>query len=284
MAPPGAPGYPPTGYGQHPPAGYRPYPPAGYGPYPPAGYGQHPLQAVPAPQRRGRTFLLVALVVALMLGGGAAGYFLLGDSGGGEAAIDVGTADPEPDPASESESDVEDDEPPVSGGTLPVESLGAQVPIPGDQWELAFGPGESIDDISDAFGVRVEYSEDWIALFQVGQYAVTNLPYDSADLDAIAAELARFWAENASLVGQNGSHTDPVVTELTVDGRAAVLAEATASWEDSPITSDSRETVIVFLVDVDGVTALLGTAYVPESAESEYGSVLAAFEGTTFSD
>ncbi|GAB4008007.1 hypothetical protein GCM10029992_63300 [Glycomyces albus] len=136
--------------------------------------------------------------------------------------------------------------------------------------------------MADAVGVVIEYEENWVALFQVGQYAVAGLPHDPSDMSANAAELARFWAESSSTTGDNGAHTDPEVTELTVDGHAAVLAESTATWENSDATSDTRETAIVFLVDIDGVNALYGTAFVPESGEDQYDAVIAAFEGTTF--
>lgn len=267
--PPAAPGYPPAGYGQFPP----------------------PVPPVPAPRKRGGTFALIALVVALMLGGGAAGYFLLGDSGGGEAAIDDGTSAAEEDEESGEPSEEgaapeeEESEAPATGETMPVESLGAQIPVPSDQWELQFGPGdETAADINDAVGYIIQYEENWYATLQVGQYAVTGLPFDSADMAATATELARFWAEQSAASGTDGEYTDPAVTELTVDGHDAVLAESTATWGTSEYTSDTSETVIIFLVDVDGVNALYGSAHVPESAEGEYDPVIAAFEGTTFDE
>ncbi|WP_199040507.1 hypothetical protein [Glycomyces salinus] len=275
-----------------------PTPPPGAPAAAPPGYGQFPPQvpAAPVPKRGGGTVVLVVVVVLLMLGGGAAGYFLLGDSDdGGEAAIDDGATSAEADektgadePEGEEETEPEDgateDEPPQTGETLPVESLGAQVPVPSDQWELSSGPGASGEDMVDSFGLTIEYEENWVAVFQVGQYAIADLPHDPDELGATASEIARFWAEDLSSVGENGDHTDPGVTELSVDGRDAVIAESTATWENSEVTVDTRETAIVFLVDIDGVNALYGTAFVPESAEDQYDAVIAAFEGTTFEE
>lgn len=275
-----------------------PTPPPGAPPAAPPGYLQYPPQvpAVPEPRRGGGTVVLIVVVVLLMLGGGAAGYFLLGDSDeGGQAAIDdggtsaeadeeTGTGEPEDEEETAPEEEATESEPVDPGETLPVESLGAQVPVPSDQWDLSYGPGESNGDMADSFGLVKEYEENWVAVFQAGQYAVADLPHDSDDMGATASELARFLAEDLSSVGENGDHTDPLVTELTVDGHDAVLAESTATWENSEVTVDTRETAIVFLVDIDGVNALYGLAFIPESAEDQYDAVIAAFEGTTFED
>lgn len=264
-----------------------PPPPPGAPMGPPAGYGQYVPLAPPAPKRRGGTVGLVVLVIALVLGGGAAGYFLLGDSddGGGEAAIDDNTSAPESEePEDETEPSEEEPGSEPEGDTIPIESLGAQIPFPSEAWQPTFGPGEDNEDMSDSGGLAIQYEENWYATFQVGQYAVVELPYDSADIAGTATELARFWAEQSAASGTSGEYTDPETRELTVDGRSAVIAESTASWETSEYTSDTYEHVVVFLVDVDGINALYGTAWVPESAESEYENVLSAFETTSFEE
>ncbi|HEX2143393.1 MAG TPA: hypothetical protein VHG10_02680 [Glycomyces sp.] len=247
------------------------------GPY---ALGPPPMPLPPKPKRTG-TLLLAVLVAVLMIAGGVAGYVLLGD--GGEKTGTIGedseaeettteTAGPH-----ETPSELE-----FSGETIPVESLGAQMPVPSENWQLQAGPGEDGADIDDMASYAIEYDPGWYANILVGRYNVAQLPFDPATMDATAAELTSFWTARSADNGVDATVTEPKVTELTVGGRAAVLGEATASWDSTEYSPDKYERVVIFLVDVDGVNAFYVQAWIPESADAEYEALIAALEATTF--
>ena len=275
----------------HPPQSTPPvqYPPGPYaqGPYAPGPYAA-PMPLPPKPRHTG-TLWLVVLVAVLMIGGGLAGYVMFGDSGeassdvtdnsgaesgGAEETTGAGleTAGPHETPSAFE----------FSGETIPVESLGAEMPVPSANWELVAGPGEDGADLTDMASYTVEYEEGWYANLLVGRYNVAGMPFAPETMAATAIELTGFWAGESAAGGVNGVVTEPSATELQVNGHAAVIAEAKASWDSIEYSADLYERVITFLVDVDGVNAFYVQAWVPESADAEYEALIAALEATTF--
>jgi hypothetical protein len=259
---------PPTAAPMGPPA---PVPP--YGAYPP-----------PAQQRRGGgRILLIAIVAVLMLGGGTAGFLFLGDDESGTAAEESTTAAAEETTAAPPSESASPEAPAFSGRFLEVESLGASVPIPNDRWQFDEGPVD-YDYAHDASLYNIELVENWYASFSAGHYAIPELPFAPETMSDTASTVARVWAEGAAQIGENGRITEPTLTEVTVDGRAGVLAESTASWDSSEYVDDEYERVVILLVDVDGVNAFVSGAYMPQSADDEYDMLVDALLATTFAD
>ncbi|THV21237.1 hypothetical protein [Glycomyces paridis] len=254
--------------------------PVPYGPYAPAD-----MPVAPPPPASPFRYLLIVLVVVLIAGAGAAGYFLLGgDDEGGDAAFEAVTSGEETSSAAP-EAEATTEEAPAfesSGAMIPVASVGSQTPVPSDTWELREGPGSEGADLNDMSIYVIQYEESWFANILIGTYNVADLPYDSAAMTEIATELTSFWSEQSAASGVNGIVSVPQITETTVDGRPAVLGEATASWDSTELSPDKSERVITFLVDVDGVNALYAQAWIPESADAEYDAVVAALLATTF--
>jgi hypothetical protein len=245
-------------------------------PSPPAPY------APPTPPRRNRTgtLLLVIAVAVLMIAGGTAGYLMLGGTDEASIAVDEAT-----EPSEEAAASPEPSESPAfefPGETIPVASLGAEMPVPSANWELQAGPGEDGADMDDMASYVIQYEEDWYANILVGRYNVAGLPFDPNDMEAAAVELTGFWAEQAAAGGENGTTTQAVAAPVTVDGRPGVIAEAAVSWDATEFSDDKHERVLTFLVDVDGVDAFYAQAWIPESADAEYEAVVAAFRATVF--
>ncbi|WP_205323846.1 hypothetical protein [Glycomyces sp. YM15] len=262
------------------PPGTAPAPALPHEPAQGTAYGAFP--PPPQPNRRGGRALGIAIVVALMLGGGAAGYIYSGDESGSAADESTSTAAEETTAAEPSESP-SPEAPAFSGEFLTVEPLGASVPIPSDRWQLAEGPVD-YDYAHDASLYNYELAENWYAAFSAGRYAIPELPFDPETMGETASTVARVWAEGAAGIGENGTVSEPVLTEVTVDGHAGVLAESTASWDSSQYVEDESERVAILLVDVDGVNAFVSGAYMPESADDEYDLLVDALLATTFED
>lgn len=234
----------------------------------------------PRPKRKGGRALAIALVVALMLAGGVVGYLVSGDDSG-SAAEEPASPSAEESSAAAPSGSPSPETPAFSGEFLEVASLGASVPIPNDRWQLDEGPVD-FDYARDASLYNVELAENWYAAFSAGRYAIPELPFSPETMGETASTVARVWAESAASGGENGRASEPVLTEVTVDGRAGVLAESTASWDSSAFTGDEYERVVILLVDVDGVNALVAGAYLPQSADDEYDLLVEAFLATTF--
>lgn len=250
----------------------------------------HPPQAAPPgpyappapPRRRTGTLLLVVVVAALMIAGGTAGYLMFGGDEGPAAAeestatgeaSEEGAASPEP-----SESPAFE----FPGETIPVVSLGAEMPVPSANWQLQAGPGEDGADFADMASYVIQYEENWYANLLIGRYNVAGLPFTPDGMEATAVELTGFWSEQSAANGENAAATEPVATPVTVDGRPGVIAESTVSWDATEFSPDKHERVLTFLVDVDGVNALYAQAWIPESADAEYEAVVAAFQAVVF--
>lgn len=255
----------------------EPTPPPAYPPQGPA-YGPVPLP--PQPKRGNRRVLAIALVVVLMLAGGVVGY-VISDDDSGSAAEESASASTEESGAAEPSGSPSPEVQAFSGEFLLVEPLGASVPIPNDRWEHAEGPTD-YDYAHDASLYNIELAENWYAAFSAGRYAIPELPFDPEAMGKTAGTVARVWAEGAAAGGENGSASVPVLTEVTVDGRAGVLAESTASWDASQFTADEYERIVILLVDVDGVNAFVAGAYMPQSADDEYDLLVDALLATTF--
>ncbi|GAA2131902.1 hypothetical protein [Glycomyces algeriensis] len=255
----------------------EPTPPAAHLPFQPPMYAAAPLP--PQPKRRSGRVLAIALVIALMIAGGVVGYLVTGDDDSGSAAEE--SASEEPSSAAELSDSPSPEAPLFSGEFLEVATLGASVPVANDRWQLDEGPVD-FDYAKDASLYNIELAENWYAAFSAGRYAIPELPFSPETMGDTASTVARVWAESSASGGENGRASDPVLTEVTVDGRAGVLAESTASWDGSQFTADEYERIVILLVDVDGVNAFVAGAYMPQSADDEYDLLVDALLATTF--
>lgn len=262
------------------------YPPPVANPADPV-YAQYTQPLPPAPKKsRGGVVTLVVIVAVLMIAGAGAGYFLLGgedDEGSSAAESSAEATEPGESASAEEPSSEESAAPEFSGEMIPFESVGAQMPVPSANWVLENGPGATGDgDVADMSAYSIEYAENWYASLVIGTYQVQGLPYSPDAMGDIATELTSFWSGQSAEHGMQGEVTAPVLTEFEIDGHAAVLSEATASWTSVEGSDDLYERVIVFILDIDGTNALYGLAFIPESADAEYDTTLAAFQATEF--
>lgn len=253
------------------------YPPQ-YGP-PQSPYAPMPMQFAPPPKPSPmRSVLIIAITLVLVAGGGIAGYLLMDDSEDtGVVADDVAST-------SAAEESDEPEESAAPAEMMVVESLGAEIPVPSENWELRAGPGDEGPDFKDMSSYVIQYEENWYANILVGNYAIEDLPFDPAEMSYLVNELTLYWANHAATGGANGSATDPQLIETMVGGRPAVIGEATATWDSHVSTTDTSERVITMLVDVDGINALYALAWIPESADAEYEAVMTALQSTTFTE
>jgi len=268
----------------HPPQVTPPHSPYEQGPYAPGPY----TAPIPLPPKKNRAerLVLVLIVAVLLIGGGTAGYLAFDRSDEEVGAIaeaasetEATAAAPDADESSESNSELDS-----TFEVIAVPSLGAEMPVPSGNWRRVVGPGEEGDDLDDMSSYAIEYEPGWYANILVGRYNVTGMPFAPETMAATAIELTRFWTEESAANGVNGIMTEPVATEVTVDGHAGVLAEARASWDSTELSADKYERVITFLVDVDGTNAFYAQAWLPESADAEYAEVVEALQATLFAD
>jgi hypothetical protein len=273
-------------YGQ--PQGYQQggYPQQGYPqqPYtdPYGGYGPPPVQATAKSSSGG--IVLVVVVVLLMIAGGVAGYLLLGDRDSGTTtAGGDSTTSPAGDDETSEDDDSDDDDVEVPADSLVVDALGGVTPMPEGAWDHRDGPGAQEQFATDAHSVWISHTETWGSLFYVGRLNAVDIVYNSSDLPGTATDVVTAWASHFEGYTEGLKLSDVTTAEHTVDGRPAVLAEATVSWDEvQSITEDEYERIAVLIIDVDGANAFVGVASIAESGDDDYGSAVDALLATTF--
>ncbi|WP_026923372.1 hypothetical protein [Glycomyces arizonensis] len=279
-------GYPPQQHGYAPQPGYAPQQgfPDPYG----GQYGPPPVQSTS--KGSAGTAVLIVVVLILMIGGGVAGYLLLGgdDDKGTTTADEETTSEATEESTGEDGESPDDDsgetEAPAPGGdALTVDSLGATTPNPGDPWEFYSGPGTAGKISDDAHAYCIYHTDNWISYMEVGVVNSAYTPYDPADLQGSAGGAMDAWTSGFAFGSTEGlAVSETTFTDTEVDGRPAVLAEATVSWTSSPNSEDLYEDVAVVMVDVDGVNGFIGLASVPESGTDSRQAAIDALLATTF--
>lgn len=255
------------------------YPPPGYGYAPGPGQFQPPMPPAPPKRRTGLVASLVVGALVLIAGGGAAYYFLSTDDeprGDTAAADQQASASAEPEP---SESAAE---------TLPCDldhvDLGTSTPLPGDTWSpIDFESGSGY--VSEAsVGCLVMHNDDHMSYIEAGTWPEASF-YDPTRLGESAAFVANAWGESEHVGGtdaQDKTVDAPEAGELDIDGHAAGWSEVHVTWTPAAGGAETFEDIAVLVIDIDGTTAFVAIASIPEIGEGMYEEATTALLSTTF--
>lgn len=271
----------PAGYGQPQYSNQPPQypPPGGYG------YGasqfQPPMPPAPPKRRTGLVVLIVVCALVLVAGGVSAFYFLSGEDEPG----DITAADDEQGSAS-SEPETSESATEVLPCDLNHPDLGTATPLPGDGWSpINFESGAGY--VSDAsVGCLVMHNDDHMSYIEAGAWPEASF-YDPARLGESAAYVATAWAESEHVGGADAEAKTvgaPEAGELDMDGHAAGWCEVRVTWQPAAGEAETFEDVAVLVVDIDGSTAFVAIASIPEIGEGLYEEATQALLSTTFTE
>jgi hypothetical protein len=249
---------------------------------PPGGYGYGQFQPpMPPPQPKRRTGLVVLLIVGalvLVAGGAGAYYFFPREAEQGDitAAGDEASASAEPE-ASESASE-------VIPCDLNAPDLGTSTPLPGESWSpIEFETGAGY--VSDAsVGCLVMHDDDQMSYIEAGAWPEASF-YDPERLGESAAFVANSWGESEHVGGADAEGKvvgAPEAGEMDIDGHAAGWSEIRVTWQPAAGEPETYEDIGVLLIDIDGTTAFVAIASIPEVGEGLYEEATQALLSTTF--
>ncbi|MFG3341972.1 hypothetical protein [Glycomyces sp. NPDC048151] len=269
---PGQPQYPTQPPQYSPPGG-------GYGYAPGPGQFPPPMQPEPPKRRTGLVAFLVVGALALIAGGGATYYFLGVDNepGGNNVAEDQQTiSSAEPD-ASESAAE-------ITPCDLGYDELGLDIPPPGQTWSpVNFESG--VGYVSEAsVGCLAMHNDDHMSYIEVGTWPEASF-YDPARLGESAAFVANAWGESEHVGGTDAQEKTvgaPDTGELEFDGHIAGWSEVRVTWTPAAGGVETFEDIAVLVIDIDGTTAFIAIASIPEVGEGMFEEATTALLSTRF--